>query len=155
MCTAGLYLLAAASAALVAAEPPGFVVWSAGELKSYSKTLAQKLSPQKVATQQLGQFGNHSAMIAHREGDGEAEVHEGMVDVFVVQTGSATLVVGGEVVGGRATGPGEIRGTSIQGGARRELGPGDVVHIPNNTPHQLLVKPGEKFTYMIVKVNVH
>ena len=139
---------------LLAAEPAGFVVWSGTDLKAYGRKLAPKMNAGKLATDQLASFGNHLTMIAHREGDGEAELHEGQVDFFVVQGGEATLVVGGEVVGGRTTAPGEIRGPSISGGARRALAVGDIVHIPAKTPHQLLLAPGKEFTYFVVKVDV-
>ena len=90
--------------------------------------------------------------MAHRETDGEAEIHEGLSDVFFVISGEATLVVGGKAIGLKTTGPGELRGTSIQGGVSKKLGAGDVVNIPPKTPHQTLVKAGQKITYFVVKV---
>jgi len=138
---------------LMAAEPAGFVVWPGAELKDYGRKLAPKMNAGKVASEQLAHFGNHLAMIAHREGDGEAEVHDKQADVFVVQAGEATLVVGGEMEGGRTTAPGELRGPSIKGGDRRKITAGDVVHIPARIPHQLLMPSGQKFTYFVVKVD--
>ena len=137
----------------VAAEPPGYVRWPVAELKGLSKKLGPKMNAQKLATQQLAKFGNHSLMAVHREADGEAEVHETQVDIFIVQGGEAGLVIGGQVVGGKTTAPGEIRGPSIKGGQNTRLGPGDVVHIPAKTAHQVLVEPGKQFTYLIVKVD--
>jgi len=43
------------------------------------------------------------------------------------------------------------RGTSIRGGYRREIGPGDVVHIPVGVPHQLILPEGETFLYDLTK----
>jgi mannose-6-phosphate isomerase-like protein (cupin superfamily) len=149
---AGLLL---AAGALSAAEPAGFVVWKSAELKDYSKSLAPKMNAGKVATLRLQTFGNHFAMVAHREGDGEAEVHETQADIFVVQSGEATLVVGGEVVGGKTTAPNEIRGPSVKGGQSHALAAGDVAHIPAKIPHQLLVPAGKEFTYFVMKVDVH
>lgn len=148
-----LILVFALSLPLAAAEPAGFAYWSGAELKAYGKKLAPKMSPQKVATEQLGKWGNHLTMIAYRESDGEAEVHEKVSDIFVVQAGEAILIVGGKVVGGKSTGPGEIRGKSIEGGVKKKLAPGDVCHIPANTPHQALLAPGSKLIcYMVVKI---
>lgn len=137
---------------LCAADPAGFVYWSSKDLKGFEQKLKPKINQLKVATQQLGAWGNHTASVAHREGDGEAELHETMTDFFVVQTGEATLVVGGQVVGGKTTAPNEIRGPKIEGGERRKLVAGDVVHIPAKTPHQLLVENGKQFTYLFIKV---
>jgi mannose-6-phosphate isomerase-like protein (cupin superfamily) len=139
---------------LMAAEPEGFVFWPASELKAYGRKLAPKMNAGKVAAERLATFGNHLAMIAHREADGEAELHETQADVFVVQAGEATLVVGGDMVGGKTTAPGEVRGPSIKGGERRPIGTGDIVHIPAKIPHQLLVAPGKEFTYFVIKVDV-
>ena len=138
---------------LMAAEPAGFVVWPGSELKDYGRKLAPKMNAGKVASEQLQKFGNHLAMIAHREGDGEAEVHDTQADLFVVQGGEATLVVGGEMEGGKTTAPGETRGPSIKGGDRRKIAAGDVVHIPARIPHQLLIASGQKFTYFVLKVD--
>jgi mannose-6-phosphate isomerase-like protein (cupin superfamily) len=137
---------------LFAADPPGFNIWKAGELKSEEKRLAGKMSDKKIASETLASYGNHSTMLAHREGDGEVEVHDKMADVFYVVSGEASLIVGGTVVGGHPTTPGEIRGTSITGGGKKMLGAGDAVHIPAKVPHQMLVANGKKITYFVVKV---
>ncbi len=147
------WLIVLAAGSLFAAEPSGFVHWTGAKLKGYEKELAPKINAQKVATQTLDKWDNHFAMVAHREGDGEAELHENQVDVFVVETGAATLVVGGEMVGGKTTAPGEIRGPSIKGGSKTKLAPGDIVHIPAKVPHQVLVESGKQFTYFILKVD--
>jgi mannose-6-phosphate isomerase-like protein (cupin superfamily) len=146
-----LVLVLAASALMSAADPEGFVFWSGSDLRNYGKKLAPKMNDKKVATERLTE-GKHFLMMAYREGDGEAEVHETMTDIFVVQSGEGTLVVGGKVLGGRNTGPGEIRGDSIDGGGKRELRAGDVARIPPKTPHRVLVAPGKSINYMIVKV---
>ena len=90
---------------------------------------------------------------AHREGPGEAELHETQADIFIVQSGEATLKVGGTVVSPKTTAPNEIRGPSISGGEEKKLGAGDVVHIPAKIPHQLLLDAGKQFTYAVVKVD--
>ena len=136
--------------ALLAKDPAGFEYWPGSELKAYGAKLSPKMNAQKVASQDLVKFGNHWFSVSHREGNGEAELHEHVADVFVVESGLATLVVGGKVVNGRTTAPGEIRGASIQGGEQHKLAPGDIVHIPANTPHQLLVS--KEFTYFVMKV---
>jgi mannose-6-phosphate isomerase-like protein (cupin superfamily) len=138
--------------ALPAGEPAGFTLWKASELKGFSKTLAPKMNAQKLATQQLTSFGNYLFMVAHREASGEAEVHHIVADIFVVQSGAATLVYGGEVVDGKTSAPNEIRGPSIKNGMEKVLTAGDVVTIPAKMPHQLKVAPGTEFTYFVVKM---
>jgi mannose-6-phosphate isomerase-like protein (cupin superfamily) len=145
--------LLTALAATPAGDPDGFRLWKGADLKAAGKRLAPKMNAQKLAAEPLGTFGNHNFQVSHREGNGEAEVHAVVADVFIAQSGEATLIVGGSVVDGKTTAPNEIRGPSIKGGVSKELGAGDIVHIPANTPHQLMVKSGKQFTYFVVKVN--
>jgi|SRR5581483_6848771 len=147
-----LIAIAAAAVALPAGGPAGFELWKSAELKGFESKLSPKMNAQKVATQPLGTFGNHKFLMAHREGDGEAELHETQTDVMVIESGEATLVVGGAVVDPKTTQPHEIRGPSIRGGEKKALGPGDVLHIPAKIPHQMLVANGKQITYFVVKI---
>ncbi len=137
---------------LIGAEPAGYKYWSAAVLKAFSKTLAPKVNAQKFASERLTDYGNHYTMVAHREGNGEAEFHESESDLFVVTSGTAMLIVGGTIQNGKTTAPNEIRGPSIEGGSRQKLSAGDIVHIPPKTAHQLVLEPGAEFTYFVLKV---
>ena len=149
-----LLLLATSAASLMAADPSGFGLWKSAELQSLEKKLASKMDAKKTpASEALANYGNHSISVIHREVSGEAELHETQADLFVVQTGDATIIVGGTVVDPKTTAPHEVRGLSIKDGERKHLGPGDIMHIAPNTPHQLLLDKGKQFTYAIVKVN--
>jgi mannose-6-phosphate isomerase-like protein (cupin superfamily) len=148
-----LYVILFLMTPLVAADPPGFAMWSGKDLKAYEKSLAPKIDATKLAQEQLGKYGNHAFQITHREGSGVGELHQTQVDLFIVESGEATLVVGGSIPDGKTTAPNEIRGAAVQGGVRKKLGPGDIVHIPANTPHQLLVENGKQFTYAIMKID--
>jgi quercetin dioxygenase-like cupin family protein len=54
--------------------------------------------------------------------------------------------------GAKTTALGEVRGPSIDGGVRQKLSPGDIVHVPPKTPHQVLLEPGTQMTYFVLKV---
>jgi mannose-6-phosphate isomerase-like protein (cupin superfamily) len=138
---------------LAASDPAGFALWNGKVLKGYEKSLAPKMDATKFASQVLGAFGNHMMQISHREGNGPFEMHQAQADLIIVQTGEATLLVGGTISDGKITAPNEIRGSSIQGAERKKLVPGDVVHIPANTPHQLQVESGKQFTYTVMKID--
>jgi mannose-6-phosphate isomerase-like protein (cupin superfamily) len=149
-----LLLLVAGALRVSAADPPGVEHWTAAQLKELGPALAKKMSPQKVASQQLASFDNHNVLVAHREGDGQAEVHRRQVDVFVIQSGEATIRVGGELVGGKEVRPNEMLGTSINGGVDKKLGPGDVLRVPAGTAHQMFVRAGQQVTYLVVKIDI-
>lgn len=129
-------------------------VWKASELKGYEKKLAPKVDAQKIASEGFGKLGtNATAQISHREGDGVAELHELKDDFFVVESGEATLEVGGTVVDPKKTEPHEVRGPSIKGAEKKQLAAGDIVYIPANTPHRLSLNKGKQFTYFVIKVS--
>lgn len=79
------------------------------------------------------------------------EVHTNEADLFYVIEGSATQVLGGSVIGGKETGPGQIRGSTIEGGTPYHLGKGDVMWVPAGVPHWFPEIP-EPLSYLLVKV---
>ena len=141
-----------AAAALDAYEPHGFAMWSHGELHSLVKNLSTEVNSQKVATKSLAKYGNHEAILVRREGTGDAELHQHFVDLMVVESGTATLVVGGKLIDPRTVGPGEVRAAGIEGGTRHSLSAGDVIHVPADTPHRVIVGAGKQVTYLVVKI---
>jgi mannose-6-phosphate isomerase-like protein (cupin superfamily) len=136
---------------LAGAEPAGYKYWSAAELKAMSKPLTNKSDP-KVSTENLGNFGADHATMVHREASGRAELHKKEADVMVVVSGAGTLIIGGTMPGARPTTPDEVRGPSIDGGERQKIAPGDILHIPPKTAHQVLLDPGTQITYFTLKV---
>jgi len=134
--------------------PAGLAHWSAAAAQTIVHTLAADAAkdPHHLAVKQLADFPNESFLLVRREADGSPELHETQVDVMFVQSGSATLVVGGTLVNGETIAPHEKRNGTIQGGTRQKLAAGDVVRIPPNTPHQVLLDGAPEFTYFVVKV---
>jgi glc operon protein GlcG len=82
---------------------------------------------------------------------GLAEIHTRDTDIIYVLQGSATLVTGGKAVAAKSTGPEELRGSEIEGGESREITVGDVVVVPNGTPHWFS-KVNGPLLYYVVKV---
>jgi len=100
-------------------------------------------------------FNDHLLEVSHRAHTGNVEVHLDKIDVLVIQSGTATLLYGGEGVGMHHTGMEELQGTTIKGGTTIRVNPGDVIHIPRGVPHQFLLAPGETITYLVVKIKEH
>lgn len=98
-----------------------------------------------------GKETRYRVMGALRNQPGVPEEHAKETDIFYIRSGKATFVTGGKMIGGKSTGPGEILGTSIEGGEEHHLGAGDVIIIPKGIPHWFRDVPGE-FTYFVVKV---
>jgi len=95
-----------------------------------------------------GQYKIHAS---HRDGAGMAEVHTRDTDIIYVLEGTATVVTGGAVVDGKTIATDEIRGVSIDKGDTRRLGKGDVMVVPNGTPHWFK-EVSSPFNYYVVKV---
>ncbi len=87
---------------------------------------------------------------SRREKPGQAEIHIDETDVIYVLDGTATFITGGTIVDGKVTEPGQLRGTSINGGETHHLKKGDVVVVPNSTPHQF-TEVSNPFLYFVVK----
>ena len=87
---------------------------------------------------------------SRREAPGMAEVHLRDTDIIYVLEGTSSFVTGGEVINGKTTAPDEIRGTSIKGGTEYKLKKGDVMVVPNGTPHWFREVNGP-FLYYVVK----
>jgi mannose-6-phosphate isomerase-like protein (cupin superfamily) len=154
MKTLSLFVVLLTSAtSLHAADPEGFALWKGAAVKNSGEQLAGKIDDQKFAWKELATYENHLIGISHRAGDGSAELHETQVDILIVESGEATLVVGGTMVKPKTVKPHEVRGSSIQGGETKQLGPGDIIHIPAKMPHQLKIDTGKTFTYLVIKVD--
>jgi mannose-6-phosphate isomerase-like protein (cupin superfamily) len=128
----------------------GVKLWTNQEL---TKTIASMSGTGKPSVSKtIGDYGDHSVMVVHREADGQVEVHAKKHDVIVVRDGAGTLVTGGEVIGGKSTAPDEIRGDKVTGGHSVKLNPGDVVYIPAKVPHQVLLAKGQTISYEAIKI---
>jgi mannose-6-phosphate isomerase-like protein (cupin superfamily) len=126
--------------------------YSPADLAAMEKKLEQKAEPSGLATETLKQYSSDYTMLAYRSKTGKAELHEKFADFYFVVGGEATLVSGGKIVNSSTTAPGEVRGDSVQDGKELKLKKGDIVHIPANIPHQLVLAKGTTFQYFIVKV---
>lgn len=134
-------------------EPEGFKFWSAAFVNQATHDLVEPAAsdPHHFAVRQLGDFPNEAVLLVHRGADGQAEWHETQVDVIYVQSGSATLLVGGTLVNGETVAPHEKRDGTIQGGFRQKVTAGDWIRIPPKTPHQFLLEGSKELDYMVIK----
>lgn len=95
---------------------------------------------------------NYMVNPSRRDKPGMVELHSLDTDIIYVVEGSATLVTGGTVVEAETIAPGEIRGANISGQSEtRRISRGDVIIIPNNTPHWFKEVEGT-LLYYVVKV---
>lgn len=79
-----------------------------------------------------------------------AEMHEHEVDIYLVLEGEATLLLGGTLVHPSTPSPGQHRGDGLDGAREQPIRAGDLVAIPEGTPH-LVDARGHRLVYLVVK----
>ncbi len=127
--------------------------WTPAQLLERAQHLRQQATQgDGSASETLEKYPHHYTMLAFRSHSGGGELHENYADLFYILDGSATVVTGGPLVDRHSSGPGEVRGSSVNGGSREDVKAGDVVHIPAGVTHQMIVPEGGTVTYFVVKV---
>ncbi len=94
---------------------------------------------------------NYMVHTSRRDNPGLAEIHTLDTDIIYVMDGTATFVTGGTAVETKEIAPNEIRGSRIEGGDTRQLVKGNVIIVPNGTPHWFK-EVGGTFLYYTIKV---
>ncbi len=132
-----------------AGDPNTPVFWSAQRTRELAATMKARVDPN---THNAGMSLIASANLIYREGDSGSEVHEKAADFIFVHEGEGAVQIGGRMIGGQQSAPGEIRGTALEGGTRYPIAAGDSIYIPANMPHQFFVENGKHWVITIVKV---
>ena len=82
-------------------EAPGFVRWSKAELAQRDAALSERMRPDRSVRETLADYGNpsgaHRFRFIRRDADGVPEQRGHIEDVVFIQSGTGTLVVGGEM----------------------------------------------------------
>ena len=137
----------------MAQAPPSVDHLSHAEmLEKAQQLLAKANAGTGSASVKVAEYPNHYTMVALREKNGGAEIHEQFADIFLVLKGEATLTTGGIVINPETTKPGETVGASLTGGTVTGLKEGDFIHIPAGVPHQITLPKGGEFYYFVIKV---
>jgi mannose-6-phosphate isomerase-like protein (cupin superfamily) len=117
--------------------------------KDLSNMVQQGMTPDALYSQVLlAKRDSYQIHITARDKSGMAEIHENWSDHIFIQEGEASFVLGGVAVDAKDTAPGEKRGTSIKGGTTTVMLPGDYLFVPPGTPHQMIVKPGQRVKFI-------
>ena len=125
---------------LFAADPPGFLMWKSQDLTSIK------------ASAKLEDFGNHSGRPTFRDKSGVSEVHQNWTDILIIESGEASIAIGGTQVNPKTTGPGELRSDTTTGARKIPVKPGDILNVPAGVSHQFLLEPGKTVAYFAIKV---
>ncbi len=100
-----------------------------------AKAKADHKDGQATVVENILRLAPYSANLEYRTAVGPAAVHEHEAEMFYVLDGSATLVTGGKLANEKRTNAENLTGTAIEGGTAQAVAKGDVVIVPENTPH--------------------
>ncbi len=150
-------LLFALAVSLAAQQPPPSQMLDAKTLRATGDDMLRqaKVAKDGIAYKVLLNRPDGNEQIAVRVKSGQGEWHHDFADVLIVLEGHARIVTGGEIINGKQTAPGEIRGDGVKGGTTQEFGPGDTIRIEAQVPHQILLAPGGMLRYFVVKLKDH
>lgn len=142
----------------VAANPPrlqiaGVPSLDRNDVKARIASLIPEAKAKGSAGATLADYGTYKIQISVRTASGGAEIHAHWDDVMLVEQGSASLITGGTVVGGKTDADGETHGIKIEGGHTQALATGDMVTVRAGTPHQLMLAPGTVYGAVVVKIH--
>jgi mannose-6-phosphate isomerase-like protein (cupin superfamily) len=149
-------------AAALAASPPFTAVDKLGPEsaarhvtgKELAETLQKGMTPEAFYSQvTLSRHDTYLVLNTARDKSGQAEIHDSWSDNIFIQEGEASLVTGGTAVDAKDTAPGEKRALSIKNGTTRVMRPGDYFFVPAGTPHQMILKSGQKLKFIVFKTH--
>jgi mannose-6-phosphate isomerase-like protein (cupin superfamily) len=94
----------------------------------------------------------YEASLEYRPLVAPAALHEKDAEIMYVLEGTGTIVTGGKLVGEKRSNAANLNGTSIADGKSQTVVKGDVLIIPENTPHQVLPGGGAPIVVMTLHV---
>jgi len=118
------------------------VAWPAANMRAgFREMVERKLESQRILEGGVFNF-NLRRETAAEEG---ATAHGKKADLYLIQSGEATLTTDGELINPKPpAGPeGDIDGSGIRNGTSRVVRAGDTIFIPAGVPHQITAVNGE------------
>ncbi len=94
----------------------------------------------------------YKAQLEYRTALAPAALHEKDAEMMYVLQGTGVITTGGKLVNGKRTNGPNMGGDSIEGGEAHNVSPGDVIIIPQNTPHQVNPTGGAPIVLMTFHV---
>lgn len=131
----------------------GFILRDKESLEAAADKLEKELGDKHLVFETIGNHDGHSLYLVLRGRTGAAEVHLTESDYYIGIRGHTTFVIGGELENPKELPRKQIHGTGIKGGKSRVIGPGDIVHVPPNTPHNTIINPDEPYMYLLFKID--
>ncbi len=133
--------------------PVGFAMCTPAHINEVWNRLEKEIGDKKMVYETLGTYKGHSVYLVLRGKTAPAEFHETEEDIQIGVRGTATFVIGGELIDARKMPRKQQQGSGIKGGTTFTVGPGDIVHVPVAVPHVHIIDPAKPYLYILIKLD--
>jgi mannose-6-phosphate isomerase-like protein (cupin superfamily) len=116
------------------------------------KAKADRKGDAPIVAEPILLLAPYKAQLEYRPGTGPAALHEKDAELFVVLQGTGNIVTGGKIVDEKRVNSANLSGPSIEGGHSQAVVKGDMLIVPNNTPHQVIPTGGAPIVVMTMHV---
>ena len=131
-----LALTVFATAALAQAPEAVKTYSSAADVTALrAKAKSDRKGDAPLVVERILQLPPINANLEYRASIGPASIHEKEAEIFYVIDGGGTMVTGGKLMNEKRTNAENLTGSGIEGGNSRNVGKGDFIVVPENTPH--------------------
>jgi mannose-6-phosphate isomerase-like protein (cupin superfamily) len=146
-------VLAAPLATAQSAAPPDKIFASSGDIDALiQKAMKDQKPGQPNTIEPIISLAPYRAQLEYRTALAPAALHEHDAEMMYVLQGTGVITEGGKLVGEKRTNAANMSGTSIEGGTAHNVSKGDVIIIPQNTPHQVNPTGGAPIVLMTFHV---
>jgi mannose-6-phosphate isomerase-like protein (cupin superfamily) len=130
---------ASAQTATVPAVSPDKTFSAAGDIAALIAAAQARAKPgDSNIGQTLLSLAPYKVQLEYRPARGSASVHESDAELIYVVQGAGAIQIGGTMQNVKRQNPTNLTGDSIEGGQTRPLAKGDVLLVPQDTPHQVV-----------------
>ena len=147
-------LLAAAFTSAAQAQQPAMTQFMSEKdiMALIDKAKAERKGDAPLVPLPIIQLAPYKAQLEYRPGISPAAVHEKDAELFVVLQGTGDIVTGGKLVDEKRVNAANLSGSKIADGQTHHVVKGDVLLVPNNTPHQVIPGGGQPIVVMTMHV---
>ncbi len=116
------------------------------------KAKAERKNDAPLVPEPILQLAPYKAQLEYRPLKAPAALHEKDAELFVVLQGTGDIITGGKLVNEKRVNPANLTGTDIADGQTHHVSHGDMLIVPNNTPHQVIPTGGAPIVLMTMHV---
>jgi mannose-6-phosphate isomerase-like protein (cupin superfamily) len=116
------------------------------------KAKGERKNDAPLVPEPILQLAPYKAQLEYRPLKAPAALHEKDAELFVVLQGTGDIITGGKLVNEKRVNPANLTGSDIADGQTHHVVKGDVLIVPNNTPHQVVPTGGAPIVVMTMHV---